>query len=483
MKITLINYKIFHKNTKLSIITSIVGGLAFAPFNQPIALFCYFYGLFATLYQEKKIGKFLQKAYVLNFCFFLTQFYWVAWSFKVKGVIELMPVGLFGLPGILAIYPTICLIPSFYRNYSAVQFGWLAGLGVFVSEILRSFLFTGFPWNLSGYVWDINLLQSTSIFGIFGLSFLTICGATVIFTKQKKLGVCIFSCLLALWFWGQKQLIKNPTEFTKTTIRLVQPSINQEEKWNPDFLRSNIERLEILTQVSREKIDITIWPEAAIILPLNEIEELQEYLKKCIPDGFLISGAIRTEKEKIFNSIYVIESGKKVEAIFDKFHLVPFGEYAPLRWLNPFPKLTEGTKDYSEGSGPKTVKIDAIKESLSPLICYEIIFSGMVTSKTERPDWILNITNDAWFGVSSEPFQHLKISQVRAIEEGLPVVRVANNGISAVIDSKGRIIDCLELNHVGYIDSFIPKKTKETIYKKILTFLWIKLFKKLQELL
>jgi len=140
-----------------------------------------------------------------------------------------------------------------------------------------------------------------------------------------------------------------------------------------------------------------------------------------------------------------------------------------LRSLNPFPKLTDGKLDYSNGAGPRTIHV-AGTPPFSPLICYEAIFSGAVIDAADRPQWLLNITNDAWYGVTSGPYQHLKIVQVRAIEEGLPLIRVANNGISAVIDSYGRIIHQLGLNDVGFIDAYLPVCLSQTTYRKIVNF-------------
>jgi apolipoprotein N-acyltransferase len=289
----LTNQTIFIKNWFLLISIAIVGGLAFAPFNQPLAFFYSFYGLFHFLYQAEKFSDFLKKSLIFNFCYFLSQLYWVAWSVKVYGMPELMPLALIGLPFILCLFPTICLIPSFYKRNSIEIFGWTAGIGIGASEIMRSFMFTGFPWNLSGYIWDLSLLQSCSIFGIFGLSLLTIAAATVIFTRQKITGIAIFSSLLALWVHGYLKL-QEQTELTQTTVRIIQPCINQEEKWKPEFFKENMNKLEILTQLQGEKnIDITIWPEAAVPACINEFADLQKYLSQIIKHGVILTGAPR----------------------------------------------------------------------------------------------------------------------------------------------------------------------------------------------
>lgn len=458
-------------NLKYIVLFSIIGGLAFAPFNQPIALFLFIYVLLTYLKEQTNFYTFFKVAFISFFFFFLAQLYWVAWAFKVYGLPEAVPIGLVCMPTIIGIFPTICILPSYFFKENTLTFAWIFFLGWCLSEIARSFLFTGFPWNLNGYVWDLSLLQSTRFFGIFGLSFLTTAAAIVLYTKQKWLGISIFGALLCLWINGDNRL-KSPQLNTNICLRLVQPSINQQEKWLPDFFEKNLSILEILSRAEAQKpVRITIWPEAAITIPLDTHVDFSAHLGSFINQGYLITGAPRRthNPEKAFSSLQIIDDKGLIYATFDKFHLVPFGEYVPLSSLNPFPKLTSGKLDYSPGIGPETISAPGIPP-FSPLICYEAIFSGAVIDPAERPQWLLNITNDAWYGVTSGPYQHLKIVQVRAIEEGLPLIRVANNGISAVIDSYGRIIHQLELNKIGFIDGYLPTYLPQTIYRRLINF-------------
>jgi apolipoprotein N-acyltransferase len=458
-------------NLKYIILFSIIGGLAFAPFNQPVALFVFIYVLLAHLKEQTSFYTFLKIAFIAFFFFFLAQLYWVAWAFKVYGIPEAIPIGLICMPSIIGIFPAICILPSYFFKKNIIMFAWIFFLGWCLSEIARSFLFTGFPWNLNGYVWDLPLLQSTRFFGIFGLSFLTTAATIVLYTKQKWLGISIFGALLCLWIDGHNRL-KSPQLNTNICLRLVQPSINQQEKWHPDFFERNLSILEILSRAEAQKpIAITIWPEAAMTIPLDTHVDFSAHLGGFINQGYLITGAPRRthNPEKAFSSLQIIDDKGLIRATFDKFHLVPFGEYVPLSSLNPFPKLTSGKLDYSPGIGPRTISAPGIPP-FSPLICYEAIFSGAVIDPHERPQWLLNITNDAWYGVSSGPYQHLKIVQIRAIEEGLPLIRVANNGISAVIDSYGRVIRQLDLNKIGFIDEYLPACLPQTIYRRMINF-------------
>lgn len=458
-------------NLKILILFSIIGGLSFSPFNQPIAFFLSIYILLTHMQALKSFNLFFQHLFIFFFFFFLTQLYWIAWAFKTYGIPEVMPIGLICMPIIIGIFPTVFILPSYFFKERNTIFGWIVFLGWCLSEIARSFLFTGFPWNLSGYIWDLSLLQSTRFFGIFGLSFLTIAAAVVLYTRQKWLGVSIFGALLCFWTDGNNRL-KIPQLDTNICLRLVQPSINQQEKWHPKFFERNLSILEILSGTEGEKpAHLTIWPEAAVTIPIDSHTDFSAYLASFINHGYLITGAPRRthNPEKAFSSLHVIDSKGLILATSDKFHLVPFGEYVPLSSLNPFPKLTSGKLDYSPGIGPRTIHMSDIPP-FSSLICYEAIFSGAIIDPNDRPEWILNITNDAWYGVTSGPYQHLKIVQVRAIEEGLPLIRVANNGISAVIDSYGRIIHQLELNKIGFIDAYLPKPLPSTLYRRLINY-------------
>ncbi len=456
----------------LLICAALAGALAFAPFNQPIALFFSVYILLSNLQMQPSFKSFFKNAAIFYFFFFLAQLYWIAWAVNVYGMPEAMPLALVGMPLIIGVFPTLLVLPSYCFKANKTKFAWMFGLGWWLSEIARSFLFTGFPWNLNGYVWGLEILQGTRFFGIFGLSLLTMASATVLFTQQKRLGSVIFCSLLGLWIDGHHRL-KSPPINTAINLRLVQPSIEQQQKWRPDCFAKNLERFEILTTAeSKKPIHLCIWPEAAVTVPLDKYINLTAHLGTMLRQGYLLTGAPRTTHEpyQVFSSLHAIDSAGKIHATFDKFHLVPFGEYVPLRALNPFPKLTQGSIDYSSGAGPQTITLPGIPP-FSPLICYEGIFSGAVIDAKNRPQWLLNITNDAWYGSTSGPHQHLKIVQVRAIEEGLPLIRVANNGISAVIDAYGRIVDRLELDKIGLIDASLPAALPPTIYRNLINFL------------
>jgi apolipoprotein N-acyltransferase len=256
-------------------------------------------------------------------------------------------------------------------------------------------------------------------------------------------------------------------------LRLVQPNIDQTSKWEAERRRRNIVD-QMTMSVGNPKDDIThiIWSETAITYSLANDSALRRALARIVPPGgLLLSGAMRRSgnggQMRIWNSLHALNPSGQIRGTYDKFHLVPFGEYVPFRSLFSFSKLTQGRTDFSSGPGLRTLELLGLPP-VGPLICYEVIFPGRVTEPGKRPAWLLNVTNDAWFGTSSGPYQHFASVRLRTVEEGLPAVRVANTGISAVIDSYGRVLDRLGLNRAGVIDSPLPRPAEvRTLYSRI----------------
>ena len=327
-------------------------------------------------------------------------------------------------------------------------------------------------------------MQFASVFGVLGLSLVTI-GAASAFSvlgytdksiRFKIMGLSLPLILLAIiWAGGFWRLLDVKTKFVDNVVlRLVQPNILQKDKWKAHFRGKHLNNLLALSSAPLKSAKSgrpthIVWPETATPFVLDGNDSALRVIAQIIPPkGALLTGSprrtsINKTTTKLWNSLHIVGPDAKILATYDKFHLVPFGEYIPLRkYLNnflPLIKLTEGRVDFSSGPGQRTITVPGAPR-VSPLICYEVIFSGAVTpSGTKgmpRPEWLLNITNDAWFGVSSGPFQHLAAAQLRAVEEGLPLVRVANTGISAVIDGYGRIRKASNLNERTYVDAPLP---------------------------
>jgi apolipoprotein N-acyltransferase len=271
--------------------------------------------------------------------------------------------------------------------------------------------------------------------------------------------------------FGFQNLKKNPTIFSDLTVRIVQPSIPQTAKWDvKEFWKNFNLHLELSNQPA--KVDFIIWSEAAMTVPYYYPvikDKMVELLQKT--DAILITGGVSDNGKKedefeIYSSIYAMDKHGDIIFNYHKAHLVPFGEYMPFKAVLPVKKLTHGFLDYTEGK-QALVEIKKAHIKIRPLICYEAIFPEEVRVSNQLVDLLVNITNDAWYGRSSGPYQHYYLSLMRAIENGLPLIRVANNGLSAVIDPQGRVLKKLNLNQVAYADEKIPLKSPSpTLYSE-----------------
>ena len=254
-------------------------------------------------------------------------------------------------------------------------------------------------------------------------------------------------------------------------MRIIQPSIKQNLKWNKNEVQNNIlKHISLSKSKGFDKITHIVWSESAIPYIVKSEGLFLKELDSLLPNKILITGGIRAESngnkiEKLYNSIFLIKDSKVLN-YYDKVHLVPFGEYIPFRKFIPFvSKITHGSMDFSSGLKAKTIKLN--DETLfSPLICYEVIFSEKVVDYNNMPDIIVNLTNDGWFGKSTGPRQHFDNAKLRAVENGISVVRVANNGISAIIDGYGRVQNKLKTNEIGFLDVSVSKKINIFLYKK-----------------
>ncbi len=339
-----------------------------------------------------------------------------------------------------------------------------------LTEWLRGHLLTGFPWNLVGTAWlDLSWIAGTAAWiGLYGLTALTVAVAASV-ARLGALGTAIAIGV----FTGLSTISHQPAtppraEATGPRLRIVQPDIAQSLKWVPEERQRSLALTAALSRgPGLETIAHVIWPETATLFPLASSREFMAELARLVPaGGYLLTGSTRIEREPVFqawNSLHALDSSGEIRATFDKFHLVPFGEYVPLRGILPVERIAPGPVDFSAGTGPRTIRLPGLP-AFSTLICYEIIFPAAVVDRADRPDWILNVTNDAWFGNSAGPYQHLAAARFRAIEEGLPVVRAANGGISAVIDGHGQVRAMLALSTRGVLDASLPPALPPTWY-------------------
>lgn len=419
--------------------------------------------------------------------FFTAGLYWIGIAFFVDvKFIWMLPFATLGLAGHQAMFPAAA---AALVRWSGAR-GWPALLmfaaAWTATEWSRGLAFSGFPWNLIGTVWagSDGVMQGAAVFGALGLGTMTVLAAAapaLLLMPAAEAGprarhvAAILLLLPALvWVGGTVRLAEVTIEMVpEVRLRIVQPNIPQHQKWDRKFKDANFQRHIRHTRApGLDKITHVIWPEAAVPFFLERDGLRRMEVAELAPkSGSVITGTLRTagtgKTFQVWNSLLAIDRAAGVAAQYDKHHLVPFGEYVPYReWLKPFgiDKMTGGGVDYSRGPGPQTVSIPGLPP-VSPMICYEAIFSGRAVPLPEdgkpRPGWLLNITNDGWFGLSSGPYQHFAAARLRAVEEGLPLVRAANTGISAIVDPYGRVISKLGLGEEGVLDGRLPKPAPE----------------------
>ncbi|MBS0469963.1 MAG: apolipoprotein N-acyltransferase [Proteobacteria bacterium] len=351
-----------------------------------------------------------------------------------------------------------------------------------LAEWLRGHVLSGLPWNLPAYGWGASLAieQSMAVVGAYGLSFLTVLlGASLaeLTTRRWTLPAVAAGLFFLIWIGGAVRLASTPTEYVDgVNVRLVQPNIPQDEKPRRDLAQTNWDRLIELSgrTGAGPAPTVIVWPEAAPPFLLQGNQTALQQIA-ALNDGrrVLITGNQRVAyamdgKRRVYNSLYIFGPDGNAIAVYDKFHLVPFGEYLPLESILArlgITKLVGFPGSFSAGDGPHTFAIPGAPD-VGPLICYEILFPGSVIGES-RPGWLVNVTDDSWFGPWAGPRQHLLAARARAIEEGLPVARAANTGISAMIDSNGRVIASLGLDETGVVDARLPKSLSKTIYARL----------------
>jgi apolipoprotein N-acyltransferase len=470
--------------------------LAFAPLHVWPVLFVTFGALTWLLdgchARHDRLGQRLKSGGIVGFYFgfgyFLAGLYWIAEAFLVEPWRHgwLIPFVLAALPGGMALF--------FAGAGALAMLLWQPGAGrvfalaiaVGLAEYARGHVLTGLPWNLVGYglLATLPLMQLAALFGVYALSLLAVilfASPLAIFApRDSRLGggrgavalACAFVLLLGLGYvWGERRLAGAPEASTDIRLRIVQADIDQANKWRPENSAEIFtDYLDLTKSGDLAGIDVVIWPETAVPFPLADSPDALLAVGAVLPTGTsLVVGSGRIVEtagaedqlitERIYNSLLVIDDQGRVTGSYDKIHLVPFGEYLPFQDLLEslgVMQLTGVRGGFSVGSGPRRLAVPGAPPA-SPLICYEIIFPDEITERGERPGWLLNVTNDAWFGTSAGPYQHFHQAQVRAIEQGLPVARAANTGISAVIDSYGRILAEIGLGEKGVIDADLPK--------------------------
>ncbi|MCM2563022.1 apolipoprotein N-acyltransferase [Lutimaribacter sp. EGI FJ00015] len=342
------------------------------------------------------------------------------------------------------------------------------------AEMLRGILFTGFPWALVGHVLIASpALQLAAYGGALGLTAtvlalaVSLCGLVGPRPLPALLGPGLFAALL---YWGAAQPAPAPTP-DAPLVRMTQPNAPQHEKWDPEkapgFFRRQLGFTAATTDTARP--DLIVWPETSVPVWLNYADDALAAVADAAGGVPVVLGVQRQEGMRIYNSAARIDAGGQVGALYDKHHLVPFGEYMPLgdilaRWGIHGLAASEG-RGYSSGPGARLMEVPGIGAAL-PLICYEAVFPRDVATAPARPRFLLQITNDAWFGRISGPYQHLAQARLRAVEQGLPMVRVANTGVSAMIGPRGTVRAQIPLGQAGFVDAALPPALPPTPYAR-----------------
>ena len=463
--------------------------LAFAPFNVfPAVLFAYAV-LVLLIDGASQDAHRIRAGTLVGWSFGFGQFvaglYWVGYAFTVDAAAHAWQIPFVAvlLPGGLALFTALAgaISARFWPSGAARIFVFAGVYGVF--EWLRGHALTGFPWNLAAYAWGAlpSVMQSASVIGAYGLTLLTLLMAASLaeFASRRPLSSRLPAALIGIFviilIGGEARLaLINSGTAPGVRLRLVQPNVPQAEKYPLKYRLRNWMRLVDLTETpARASPTVIVWPEAAPPFLITAAPEALKQIKAFTPDDrVLMTGTVRAQARPdggftYFNSFFIFSHGAQLIGVYDKSHLVPFGEYLPLPHVLHalgLSKLIEMPDGFGEGPGPRAFEIPGAPKA-DPLICYEIIFPGVVVGK-ERPGWIVNVTDDSWFGPSTGPYQHLLMARMRAIEEGLPVVRNANTGISAVIDSLGRVQARLALGQMGFLDADLPRALPPTIYAR-----------------
>jgi len=448
---------------------------------------------------------------------------WVSEAFRVTfpdmGPVSYLPVA--GLAAGLALFWTLAVYlwrrfwPAADQGGAPAFLGLAAALGL--GEWLMGHLFTGFPWALAALAFaeDPMLAQHVRALGTYGLSLtliaapLALAGAFARAVDLRTLPVADTALALIAVAITAAPWDRLPTERaaaaaatpsprsepapaagappaaaaarpavdagdpeTWPVIRMVQGNIPQRIKWQVENRTAIFVRhLQLSRAPAPRPLAAIVWPETATpFRPDASPEAMQALASVAPPGGYVILGApLRRQeadgREVHTNSLIAVDPTGAIVARYDKAHLVPGGEYVPFEEILPFGKLVEGRGSFTPGPGVKTVDLPGLP-AFSPLICYEVIFPGAVAVESDRPAFLLNVTNDAWYGASAGPHQHLAIARLRAIEEGLPLIRVANTGISAAFDGRGREIGRIPLQETNYLDVALPPPEAETVYAR-----------------
>jgi apolipoprotein N-acyltransferase len=413
---------------------------------------------------------------------FLVGTHWIAQAFQYQ---DSMPpwlgwigVGLLSL--YLAVFPALAAAAAWHFRRSRLTLVLAFTAAWIVAEWLRGTLFSGFPWNPLGAAAlpMPGLAQAAAFVGALGLSGL-ICllsGALVLVPTQRHrlIGIAAVGVVAAIAFTGFEAQ-RQATALTTARLDIVQADIGQDEKWSEGGTERAVEKYLALSPPPSVSPRLLIWPEAAVPDLLDEMPGLRSQLAAQLgPNDLMLLGALKAIRQPdgraiaARNSLFVLDPQGRILARYDKKHLVPFGEFLPARPLLEaigLDRLAPGALDFWPGPGARTIRLPGFP-AVGPLICYEVIFSGDVVDEGDRPEWLLNVSNDAWFA-GAGAHMHLAQARLRSIEEGLPMARSTPTGISAVIDPHGHVLASIPRGDARAISVRLPRPLPPTLFSRV----------------
>jgi apolipoprotein N-acyltransferase len=436
------------------------------------------------LFKEKKLKilNFFFLGFTFGYGYFVSSLYWVSHSLTFdKQLTFLIPFAILGLPILLAVFYGLAVFAIHFFIKRDYVFLLIFSISLSVFEYLRGILFTGFSWNLISYSWSFSLenIQILKFIGTYTFNFFSILIFSIYFNSLwpvqfKKILInsfFLFTILISNYLFG-KIIIKNTefNQYNEVKVKIVQPNIDIAQTWGIENEKKNLITLLNFSKANKDEKTLIVWPEG-MIQQTNpkDLSKYKEYFNKNFSKNHLVivgvtNPSIAGNKINFYNSLVVLNNNADVVSVYNKIKLVPFGEFIPFESLLAkwgLKKITFGYSSFSSGNERREIKIFN-NLSFLPLLCYEIIYSGELKRNSNDYNFIINISEDGWFGGSIGPYQHLAQAVFRAVEQGVPIVRSTNKGMSAYISPNGKIINSLELNKSGFIDlklSFLKGKT------------------------
>lgn len=459
----------------------VLAGLAAAAGQAPLSLpFLALAGLAATVWLVSRAPDAraaLLRAWGAGAGYFAGSLFWIVEPFLVDVARHgwMAPFALAGLAAGLALFWAAAgwAAHRLGRTPGARALAFAALMGLV--GLARGYVLTGFPWALPGHIWvETPVAQLAALAGAQGLNLgtwlMAVLPVLALARRGQAAGLAATLALIAGgWSWGAARLASPPV-LRDVPVRLVQPNAAQHLKWQADWRDRFLARsLELTATPAAVAPQLVVWPETSVPYRLDDSGDIIEAMRAAAPEAVLVFGIQRESAAGWHNSLVVVEHGIAPTAIYDKHHLVPFGEYMPfdetMRGLGLVALASTIGGGFEPGPPPRVIAAGAAGWAL-PLICYEAVFPQHIWRAQHRPDLIVHITNDAWFGQVAGPYQHLAQARLRAIEQGLPVLRAANTGISAVIDPLGRVIASLPLGQAGVVDAALPAALPPTLFAR-----------------